>query len=84
MEESIQEESKKIDQDTETMESEEKISLKDILKTENLCEILDEDDLTEISQQVFSRSIHSLDRFYGDNVLFSTVNQFFHNLALVI
>ena len=38
----------------------------------------------EISQQVFSRSIHSLDRFYGDNVLFSTVNQFFHNLALVI
>ena len=30
------------------------LTIEEILKTENLCEILDEDELTEISQQVFS------------------------------
>lgn len=48
----MQEDIKQIDQ--EITESDSKISIEDILKTENLCEILDKDTLTEISQQVFS------------------------------
>ena len=35
-------------------ETTEALTIEEILKTENLCEILDENDLTEISQQVFS------------------------------
>ena len=29
-------------------------TIQDILKTENICDILDEDDLTEIAQQIVS------------------------------
>lgn len=45
---------KEIEQDQEITGAEEEISIQDILKTENICDLLDEDDLTEISQQVFS------------------------------
>jgi len=44
----------KIDQDQEITKSDTKISMEDILKTENLCDLLDENTQTEISQQVFS------------------------------
>lgn len=41
-----------LDKEQETTEAH--LTIEEILKTENLCEILDKDKLTEISQQVFS------------------------------
>lgn len=45
---------KEIDQGLEIFEAEKGISMEEILKAENLCELLDSNDLTNISQQVFS------------------------------
>lgn len=43
-----------IDEDQEIAKSDVKLTIEDILKAENLCEILDENTQKEISQQVFS------------------------------
>jgi len=48
------EEIKQIDQDLEIAESDAKLTIEDILKADNLCEILNENTQKEISQQVFS------------------------------
>jgi len=48
------EEINQIDQDQEIAESDVKLTIEDILKAENLCEILDSNTQKEISQQVFS------------------------------
>jgi len=45
---------KEIDQDQEIVESDHEISIEEILKTENICDLLSDNDLTNISQQVFS------------------------------
>jgi chaperonin GroES len=48
------EEINQIDQDQEIAESDTKLTIEDILKADNLCEILDPNTQKEISQQVFS------------------------------
>lgn len=48
------EEINQIDQDQEIAQSDTKLTIEDILKAENLCEILDGNTQKEISQQVFS------------------------------